>query len=239
MQIYPAIDLYQGKVVRLTQGEFSRKTIYSDDPVSTARGWESQGARWIHVVDLEGAKTGHLQNLKSLRSIRKSVSCRIQFGGGLRNVESIQQVFEVGIDRAVIGTKALDEIFLKHVLDRFGNKIAVSLDIKSGVIQTEGWLQTSRLGFKAWLKILNHYPLRTLIYTDIKKDGMLAGPNLTELNQVLDRSKASVILSGGISRLKDIEMCTTIHRDNFEGVIVGTALYNEVFSLAEALKLVT
>ncbi len=237
MIIYPAIDLFEGKVVRLTRGDYAQTKVYSERPEEVAREWESQGASWIHVVDLEGARDGHLKNGDALRKIRKAVKIKIQFGGGLRNIEDVQFVLGEGINRAVIGTKALDENLLATLLSTQKERIAVSLDVREGVVQTQGWLKDEGKQLEAAIKTLNSQPLKTLIYTDIKNDGMLAGPNFQELEVVLASAKASVILSGGVACLEDIRRCASLHKTNFDGVIVGKALYEKKFTLREAIAL--
>ena len=235
MNIYPAIDLYEGKVVRLERGEFQKQTVYSTKPAEIAVRWEKGGAPWIHIVDLEGAKPGVLKNLPSLFDIRKSVKCRIQFGGGLRTAEDLEQVLGAGIDRVVLGTKALDLTFFEKILKRFGRQVAVGLDVRDGFVQTQGWLNASQATLVGALDFFNHYPLETVIYTDIQKDGMLQGPNFSELQNVLKAAKPRVILSGGVGVLEDIKKAARILDKNFEGVIIGKALYENKFSIEQAI----
>ncbi len=237
MILYPAIDLYQGKVVRLSRGDFQAETIYSDNPPAQALDWQNQGASWIHVVDLEGAKTGELRNLSWVLKIRETVNCKLQVGGGLRKAEDVERLLKEGINRVVIGTKALDQKFFLGLLEKFGSRIAVSLDTKEGRVQTEGWLKESGESLEAMLKRFNEMTLSTVIYTDIARDGMLQGPNLQGLTQVLEWSKAQVILSGGISSLSDLEQCRTLKHKNFDGVIMGKALYEKRFELKDAVRL--
>lgn len=234
MNLYPAIDLYEGQVVRLTKGDFAQKTVYSNDPGSMAGEWEKAGAPWIHIVDLEGAKTGVLKNLNSLKAIRAQVKCHLQFGGGMRSVEAIEQALSAGADRVVVGTKALDAAFFKKILKQFGSKIAVGIDVKNDIVQTQGWLESSGLTLAKSLGIFNEEGVETLIFTDISKDGMLQGPNFEKLDWVLENSKSRVILSGGISTLEDIKRCARIKAKNFEGPIIGKALYEKQFTLSQA-----
>ncbi len=236
MRLYPAIDLFEGKVVRLLQGDFQKQTVYSTRPEETAAEWERQGAEWIHVVDLEGAKTGILKNQEALLKIRKRVRCKIQFGGGIRSLEEAQSILQEGIDRVVVGTKSLDRNFLKHVLEKYGNHIAVGLDIHGGTVRMEGWSHDSGLSLETAIQFLNEFSVGTLIYTDIQKDGMLAGPNWAGLKEVLGMTQARVILSGGISSLLDLEKAGEIKEPHFEGVIIGKALYEKKFSLREAVQ---
>lgn len=236
MILYPAIDLYKGKVVRLSRGDFQAETVYSKDPPAQAKVWESQGAQWVHVVDLEGAKTGELRNLSWVLKIRQTVGCSLQVGGGLRRAEDVELLLREGINRVVIGTKALDQKFFLGLLERFGSQIAVSLDTREGRVQTEGWLKESGESLESMLKRFNELALSTVIYTDIARDGMLQGPNLEGLAQVLEWSRSRVILSGGISVLADIEQCRQLKQTNFDGVIMGKALYEKRFELRDAIR---
>lgn len=238
MNLYPAIDLYQDRVVRLTRGDYQKETVYSDDPAAMAAEWAEQGAQWLHIVDLEGAKAGEIKNEAALKAIRKSVTCPIEFGGGLRSLEAVQKVLDAGINRAVIGTRAMDEGFLTQLLKTFGSAIAVGLDIRQGKVQMEGWLKEGGKTLEEALEWLNHFPVQTVIYTDIHKDGMLEGPNFEGLQKVLELSRSQIILSGGISGLKDIEEAAKLHHPRLEGVIIGKALYEKKFNVREALETV-
>jgi phosphoribosylformimino-5-aminoimidazole carboxamide ribotide isomerase len=237
MNIYPAIDIYQGKVVRLTQGDFNSCTVYSEDPAATARAWEQEGARWLHVVDLEGAKTGALTNEATLAALCRGVNAMVQFGGGLRTLQDIKKVLALGVSRVVLGTKALDAVFLKEAIAKFGKKIAVGLDIYRNQVRTAGWLHSGDVMLPEALELFDQIGVATLIYTDIEKDGVLQGPNWGKLSVVLTHTKSRVILSGGISEISDIEKCRAIEERNFDGVIIGKALYDKRFQLPEALRL--
>ena len=237
MNLYPAIDLFQGKVVRLTQGDYNSCIVYSKDPVATAKTWEQAGAPWIHVVDLEGAKTGALANGSSLAAICQNVKTKIQFGGGLRHIKDIEQVLALGVSRVVLGTMALDKTFLEGALLKFKDKIAVGLDVRRDQVKITGWMRDGNTTLQAALKLFDQLGVTTLIYTDIEKDGVLKGPNWEKLSTVLASTRARVILSGGISRLSDIEKCCAIQAPNFEGVIIGKALYDKRFELSEAVRL--
>ncbi len=237
MNLYPAIDLFEGKVVRLTRGDYNACVIYSTDPAATAKGWEQEGARWIHVVDLEGAKTGTLTNDASLAAICHNVNAKIQFGGGLRRIEDIEKVLALGVSRVVLGTKALDRDFLEKVLLKFKEKIAVGLDVRHDQVKTAGWLRDGDITLPEALKLFDQLSVSTLIYTDIEKDGVLQGPNWEKLSMVLAHTQARVILSGGISQISDIEKCRSIRAPNFEGVIIGKALYDKRFRLSAAVRL--
>ena len=239
MNLYPAIDIFQGKVVRLTQGDYNACHVYSDDPVATARNWETEGAAWIHVVDLDGAKTGKLTNSTALAAICKGVKARVQFGGGLRNLGDVETVLALGVSRVVLGTKALDKSFLAGIIAKFGDCIAVGMDIRNDSVKTAGWLRDGNVMLQEALNLFNELGVSTLIYTDIEKDGVLKGPNWDKLSLILDNSKARVILSGGIGQLTDIEKCRKIKQPNFEGVIIGKALYDKRFTLSEAFKTIS
>ncbi len=238
MTIYPAIDLCEGKAVRLTKGDFAQKTVYSDFPEQIAEAFESAGASWIHVVDLEGAKTGVFKNLKSVAAIRKKVKCKIQFGGGVRSLEAIEAALQAGASRVVLGTKALDGDFFKKALEKRGPQIAVGMDVRDNKVQTQGWLQGSDVNMEDAVKMFNENSVETLIYTDIQRDGMLRGPNFDRLRDLLGMSRSRIILSGGIGEISDIRQTGEIRASNFEGVIVGKALYEKKFTLQDALKAV-
>ncbi len=235
MNLYPAIDLFQGEVVRLKQGDYEQKTVYSNDPAAFAKKWEDQGAEWIHVVDLEGAKTGQMKNMESLHKIRDAVSCNIEFGGGLRTMADVEAVLSLGINRAIIGTKALDEDFLSTLMSRFKSRIGIGLDIRDNLVRMEGWLKAGQPVEDA-VKILNKFSVETVIYTDIQKDGALQGPNLEGLKKMMDLLDAKLILSGGVSSLKDIQNARQLQDERIEGIIIGKALYENRFTVAEALE---
>lgn len=237
MNLYPAIDLYQGKVVRLTRGDYNACVVYSDSPAQTAAEWEKEGARWIHVVDLEGAKSGNLTNGASLKAICQGVKAKIQFGGGVRTLEDIENALAMGVSRVILGTKALDRNFLESVLLKFKEKIAVGLDVRQDQVKTAGWLRDGNMTLKEALSLFDQLGVSTLIYTDIEKDGVLQGPNWEKLSVVLANTRAGVILSGGISQISDIERCRTLQAPNFNGVIIGKALYDKRFQLSEAVRL--
>lgn len=237
MIIYPAIDLYEGQVVRLTRGDYAQKTIYGEQPERIAWEWEAQGAEWLHVVDLEGARDGVLKNKEAVSRIRKTVGASIQFGGGIRTLDQIQEILDLGVNRVVLGTKALEIDFFEAALKRFQEQIAVGLDVRNGFVQTRGWLDASASALFDALAHFNKYPLRTIIYTDIQKDGMLLGPNFDTLQEVLHIAKARILLSGGVASLSDVMECLQVRDSNFDGVIIGKALYDKKFTLREALEL--
>jgi len=205
MLIIPAIDLKDGAVVRFVQGKFNKK-VYSDDPVSVACRWESLGAKFLHVVDLDGAITGIPKNLKLVSDITSKVSIPVEFGGGVRSIEAIAKILKAGVARVVLGTKAIeDNNFLRKAFSRFKDKIIIGVDARNGKVMVKGWRKTSNtataLEFCRSLKALG---FKEVIYTDTLKDGTLSGPNLKEIKKILKAAKIKVIASGGISKTEDL-----------------------------------
>ncbi|HLV99480.1 MAG TPA: 1-(5-phosphoribosyl)-5-[(5-phosphoribosylamino)methylideneamino]imidazole-4-carboxamide isomerase [Ktedonobacterales bacterium] len=233
MLIFPAIDLQGGRCVRLTQGDFARSQEFSDDPAAVARRWQAEGARWLHVVDLDGARAGAPQNLEAIQSIRQAISIPMQVGGGLRSLESVAALFDLGIERAILGTAALkDRDFLRACLARWGDKIAVGLDARDGLVATDGWLETSATSALTLAQELAAEGVERFIYTDIARDGMLSGPNFKSLAQLQHAITRPVIASGGVAALADLRALAGL---NVEGAIVGRALYTGEVKLAEAI----
>ncbi len=240
MIIFPAIDIKDGKVVRLIQGRFNEVTEYSDDPVQMARHWEKQGAQWLHVVDLDGAQTGQMKNFDVICEIVKKVEIPIQVGGGIRELKDIENlIFKAKVSRLILGTRAIeDKVFFEKIVPFKATKIAVSLDCSNGMVAQRGWTTVSDKKAVDFAKELEASGLHCLIYTDISRDGMLTGPNIDELKKILDAAKGTdVIASGGVSSLDDIQKLLDLKRDNLIGVIVGKALYEKKFDLKEAIKL--
>jgi len=238
MLIIPAIDIKDGAVVRLTQGKFDAKKIYSRDPVKTAKHWTKLGAQIIHVVDLDGAKYGKPLNLNIVKEIVKNTAAKIEFGGGARNLDIIEQLLSSGVFRVVLGTKAAeDSNFLKKAFREFKNKIIVSLDAKDGLIAVKGW-GSSLKGLEAiqFANTLKEIGFKEVIYTDIAKDGTLKGPNIKAIKNLLKETKLKVIGSGGISSLEDIHKLKVLEKNGLIGIIVGKALYEARFTLPQALK---
>lgn len=237
MIIIPAIDLRDGKVVRLIQGDYDREHIYSHDAVSYARRWESDGAQLIHIVDLDGARQGELVNTRIVEEIIDNVSIPLEFGGGVRSYETVRKLDKIGVKRIVIGTKAFDEDFLKRVITDFGaEKIVVGIDAADGIVKTDGWLTSSGMSVKDMCAYVEKCGVKHIIYTDIKKDGTLTGPNIESLQEVLDCSSLQVVNSGGIGTKKDIIAITTMENNRIFGIIVGKALYEGTLALKEAIE---
>ncbi|MCK5214689.1 MAG: 1-(5-phosphoribosyl)-5-[(5-phosphoribosylamino)methylideneamino]imidazole-4-carboxamide isomerase [Candidatus Omnitrophica bacterium] len=238
MIIYPAIDIKNRNVVRLMQGRFDDVTQYGDNPLSAAQQWIDSGARWLHIIDLDGARTGTMHNKDIIKSIARSVSVPIQTGGGIRTKEDIQDLLDAGIKRVILGTAVIeDRNFLKEILSLWPENIAVSLDCKEGRITEKGWTVTRDIFAVDFAKELEAAGLKYLIYTDISRDGMLSGPNLESLNELLDNVNISLIASGGIKNIDDIKQLSVMREKGLIGAITGKALYEGTLNLKEALEI--
>lgn len=235
MRIYPAIDIQDGKCVRLFRGSFSDVTVYGDDPVEMAKKWESQGGEFLHVVDLDGARYGQGKNAELIRKICMALQIPVQTGGGIRTMEDIESRLSCGVSRVIIGTKAVrDEDFVKEAVERFGEKIVIGIDAKDGFAATEGWEEVS--GFRAveLAKKMSALGVSSFVYTDIATDGTLAGPNVPAMREMAESVQANVIASGGIGSYEHIR---ALRPTGVEGVIVGRALYTGNVSLSEAIRI--
>ena len=240
VKIIPAVDLRGGRVVRLTRGDFSREKVYSDAPEEVVRKWQDEGAELIHVVDLDGALSGRRKNLGSLKNICAVAKVPIQFGGGLRSVRAVEEVFCTGVRRAVIGTKALDFKLLKQLIKRFADRIVVGLDIRNENIQIHGWSkQIHVVKPESFCAEIERLGVQHVVFTDVSRDGTLLGLNTNLLTKLFTGIKIQVIVSGGIASLDDLKALKKIHEKlpNLEGVIVGKALYEKRFTLPEAIQL--
>lgn len=238
MLIIPAIDIQDGCVVRFVQGRLDKK-IYSRYPLKTARHWVRQGAKLIHIVDLDGATSGIQKNLDIVKEILRSVDVPIQFGGGVRKRETIKKLLDWGVYRVVLGTKAVEDInFLKKTFKEFKDRSIVSIDTKVSRILVKGW-QVSQRGIDAlkFIHILKDIGFKQIIYTDILRDGTLSGPNIKGIKILLKQTGIKIIASGGISSLDDIYRLKLLEKQGLAGVIVGKALYEGRFTLSQALKL--
>lgn len=238
MLIIPAIDLKDGCVVRFVQGRSNEK-VYSRFPLKTAKHWVKSGATLLHVVDLDGAFTGTLKNLDALKEIVRGVSVPIEFGGGVRKIETIRMLLKLGVQRVVLGTKAIeDKDFLKKAFKEFKEKIIVSVDAKSGKLLVKGWRSQARsvdlLKFALQLKDMG---FKQLIYTDTQKDGTLSGPNIKGTKELLKNTGLDIIASGGISSLDDVYRLKKLENHGLVGVIIGKALYEGRFTLPQALNM--
>jgi phosphoribosylformimino-5-aminoimidazole carboxamide ribotide isomerase len=235
MILYPAIDIRGGRCVRLIEGDFDRETAYDSDPSSAARRWVEAGADWLHVVDLDGAVDGKPINRETVAQIRGSVDVSIQLGGGLRRLTDLEEAFAAGVDRVVLGTVALrDPELVSSAVTRWGDRIAVALDARDGRLATDGWLGQTDASAIEVAQRLAERRVRHFVYTDIRRDGTLSGPNLDALDELIEKVDADVIASGGIASLEDIK---AVMAAGATGAIVGRALYDGRIDLGEALAL--
>ncbi|GED67641.1 1-(5-phosphoribosyl)-5-[(5-phosphoribosylamino) methylideneamino] imidazole-4-carboxamide isomerase [Brevibacillus reuszeri] len=235
--IYPAIDIRGGKCVRLFQGDYAQETVYADSSLAMAKRWVEQGAAWVHLVDLDGAKEGKPANADVIKDIARSISVPVQVGGGIRTEEQIADYLEAGVARVIVGTAAIeDEPFTQRILQKYGDKIAIGLDCRNGLVATRGWLTTTDVQATELAKRLVSYGAEMFIYTDIARDGTLTGPNVEEISALAIATGKSVIASGGVSNLDDLLVLSAHETEGVSGAIVGKALYTDAFTLAEALS---
>lgn len=224
MIIFPAIDVLDGKCVRLIQGDYNQEVIYSDSPIEMAKEWEAKGADFIHIVDLNGAKSGESVNKTVIEQMAKAVNIPVQVGGGIRSIETIDSYIKQGVDRVIIGTAAInDKSFLKEAVTKFADHLVVSVDARNGYVATEGWTDTSDVKAIDLVVELEMLGVKTIVYTDIAKDGMLQGPNLEEQAAINHATSINVIASGGVTTLEDINNLDEL---NMYGAIIGKALYD-------------
>jgi len=234
MYILPAIDLRDGKCVRLIQGEYHRQITYQDDPAKQARSFVDAGAIWIHLVDLDGAKIGRPVNIESVKAITAVKGAKYEFGGGIRDEEDIKMVLDIGIERVIIGTSAVNEFdWFAEMAEKFPGKIALALDARGSKIASHGWTKSSARLVHDFAQEASKLPISAIIYTDISKDGMLSGPNFERTKQLADDVNVPIIASGGISTVEDIKRLAQM---NIEGAIVGRALYEGSLKLEEAIE---
>ena len=237
MIIFPAIDLRRGKCVRLLQGRTEHETIYSDDPVEMALRWQSEGASWLHLVDLDSAMSNASENRQIAKLIIRALTIPVQFGGGVRNETDLDEILGGGASRVVIGTAAFqDPEFLKRAVEQHSDRIVVGLDARDGLLATYGWNQVEEVEVLSFAKSLLQMGVQRVVYTDISRDGMLSGPNWMETEQLARETGLKVIASGGVSSLEDLRALKPLGRNGVEGVIVGKALYEGKFSLGDAIR---
>jgi phosphoribosylformimino-5-aminoimidazole carboxamide ribotide isomerase len=236
MKVIPAIDLKEGRCVRLLQGKRETVTVYSDDPVSMARHWVDLGAELLHIVDLDGAFTGEQKNIDVIKAIRKAVDAEIQIGGGIRDITRIEELIYLGVDRVIVSTVAASEPgMVKAAFEKFPGKVFVGIDAKDGKVVIKGWEELTELKAIEFAKTMEALGAGGVVYTDISRDGMLLGPNLDAISEIVDVLKVPVIASGGISCIDDIKRLLTIK--DLWGVITGKALYEGKLDLKEAIKI--
>lgn len=234
MILFPAIDIQNGKCVRLVQGDFKQETIYHDSPLVIGKKWLAQGAEWLHVVDLDGAKTGQSVNREAIIELADTLQLPIQVGGGIRTIEAIEDYLSNGVERIILGTSAIkDPDLLKQAVTRYGKRIAVSVDAKNGKPTTAGWTEDSTTDVSTLVRELEQAGVQTIIYTDIAKDGMLAGPNFEELQNLRIETKMDIIASGGVTTVRDIEK---LQQESLYGAIVGKAIYENETRFQEMME---
>lgn len=234
MILLPAIDLYEKKVVRLTRGDYAQMTVYNDDPVAQAKLFQDAGAQWLHTVDLEGAKDGSTPNYSVIEAICKDTNLKVEIGGGIRSLDTIQKYLDAGVERVILGTKAVtDPAFLEESLDKFGSHIAVGVDIKDGKIAIKGWLETAQDSVEDFFTKLCKLGVSTVICTDVSKDGMLAGTNIDLYRQLSQKFSLDLIASGGVSSQEDLARLKEL---GLYGAILGKALYTGALDLKAALR---
>lgn len=234
MILFPAIDIKDNKCVRLTQGKFDKVNVYSDDPVEMAKKWEAMGAEYLHVVDLDGAKNEGKDNIRSIEMIAKSIKIPMQTGGGIRREERIKNMLDAGVDRVIVGTMAIENKDLLTDLSKvYKEKLAVSIDALNGKVAINGWQKVGNVDSVEICVFLESIGIKTLVYTDISKDGMLGGPNLDIYKELLEKTNLDIIASGGVTSLDDIKKLKEM---NMYGAIIGKALYDKRLDFKEALK---
>jgi phosphoribosylformimino-5-aminoimidazole carboxamide ribotide isomerase len=239
MTIYPAIDIKGGRCVRLTQGRADQETVYAENPAAVAADFKAAGSDWVHVVDLDGAFAGEPQNLPAVSAIA-ALGMKVQLGGGLRTRAAVDRALGLGVRRVVLGTRAAEsEAFVGELVQAFGDRIAVGIDAKDGMVAVKGWVDTTGTGALTLARRMDALGVRTLIYTDIGTDGMLTGPNFAAQEAMLAAGKFRVIASGGVSRREDVVQLAELARRyaNLEGVIVGKALYEKRVELGDLLAI--
>jgi phosphoribosylformimino-5-aminoimidazole carboxamide ribotide isomerase len=233
--LYPAIDIRDGKAVRLVQGDYDRETAYDDDPVVAARRWADAGARWLHVVDLDGARAGEPVNLDHVRRIVAAVGIPVQLGGGLRDSKKVEQAFSSGAERVVLGTAAVrDPDMAAAIASAHRDRVVASVDSRSGEVAAEGWTESSGLGTSEVVSALSERGISRFIFTPVDVDGLMEGPDLDSLREVAGATGGELIYSGGVGSLDHLHELGRLDLDNLEGVIVGRALYEQRFTIAEA-----
>lgn len=237
MRMYPAIDLKDGECVRLFKGDFDKKTVYSTDAAATALKWQESGADFLHVVDLDGARSGDGKNRRVIKDICSAVSMRVQTGGGIRTMEDIDELISCGVSRVILGTAAVKNFALvEEATKKYGDKIAVGIDAKDGFVATDGWEKVSEFTAVDFAKKVEKAGVRTIIYTDIATDGAMCGPNIAAMEEMVRETNLEIIASGGVSCIEDIK---ALLKTGVEGAITGRAIYDGKLDLAEAVKLCT
>lgn len=235
MKLFPAIDLYEKKAVRLYKGDYNAMTVYSDDPVSVAKDFKAAGAECIHVVDLEGAKTGETPNIDVVSAIARESGLFVEIGGGIRSMDVLRRYFEAGVSRCILGTAAVtDEAFLQEAIQSYGEGIAVGADVKDGYIAIKGWIEKSEYTLDSFFAKMQSLGVRTVICTDISKDGAMRGTNLEMYRDLSKKYSVDIVASGGVSSISDV---SALKKLNIYGAIIGKAYYTGAIDLAEAVRI--
>lgn len=238
MTIFPAIDLRGGKCVRLFKGDFDQETVFSDQPAEVAQQWQAQGAQFLHLVDLDGARAGHSENLATVREILAAVTIPVELGGGIRTLENIDEVLALGARRVILGSVAVrDPELVAAACAKYGDRIVVGIDAKDGIVAVDGWGVSGDVDVITLAKRMKQAGVRTIIYTDISRDGTLAGVNVEATAKLARESGVHVVASGGVRDVRDIEALKPYEKDGIEGVIVGKSIYTGSLSLPEALAI--
>ena len=234
MNIFPAIDLYDKKAVRLFKGDYAQMTVYSNNPIEIALDFESKGARFIHVVDLEGAKNGTTPNIDIVKQIANETGLFVEIGGGIRSIETIEKYLNAGVSRVILGTSAVtDEALLTEAISKYGEKIAVGADVKDGYIAIKGWIEKSQYSLDEFLSKMQKTGVKTIICTDISKDGAMNGTNLQLYKELSSKYSLDIVASGGVSTIDDIKALAGM---NLYGAIIGKAYYTGAIDLKEAIE---
>lgn len=235
MKLFPAIDIKDGKCVRLKQGLFSEVTVYCEEPYKVAKYFEECGVDYIHLVDLDGSLKGRSVNAQTIKSIVSNVNIPVELGGGIRTIENIRETLELGVDRVIIGTKAVENPdFIKEAIDEFGaDRIVVGVDAKNGLVATDGWEKVSEYTAIELCNMMKDLGVKTIIYTDISRDGMLSGPNVEQTKRLSDETGLDIVASGGMSCMTDLE---NLAKENIYGAIIGKAIYEAKIDLKYAVE---
>lgn len=234
LSILVAVDIVEDQVVRLAQGELQERTVYGHDPVDTAKDWVDEGAEWLHVIDLDGATHGEQHNSQAIEKILGEVSVPVQVGGGIRSLDAIGFWLDKGAERVVVGTKALDPGFLEEAVGEFGDRLVAAVDARQGEVHVAGWQEPSGHPLIDTVRRLAGTGVARLMFTDIERDGMLRGPNVDVVEEVVDALEVPVIASGGVTTAHDVRMLARLAPKGLEGIIIGKALYSGALTLKEA-----
>ncbi len=232
MLILPAIDLFEGKAVRLLRGDYAKMTVYSDNPLEVARGFAEQGAEWMHIVDLEGARSGSTPNLETVLRLKRESGLRCEVGGGVRSMEVIARYLDAGLDRVILGTAAVESNLVSEAVKKYGDKIAVGIDAKDGFVAVKGWTESSGLTVMDLFLALQFAGVRTFICTDISRDGAMQGANVDFYRELQSLRGVNIIASGGVSSLEDVRSLASL---GLHGAIIGKACYTGAINLRDAI----